>query len=290
MALDSAKLRSSIEAIQDLPTLPTVVAAITSQIGNPSTNAADIGKLIEQDQALTSKVLRLVNSAYYGFPKQIKSIQHAVVILGFSKVKTIILTASVFRAFNGRKSVGLDLRRFWQHSLGAALAAKVAAEQIGMPHAGEDAFIGGLLHDIGKVVMDQYQSQIYGPIIQYARDKGILLREAEEEVMGFNHAKIGEWIIEKWRLPQTIVNMVGYHHNPSISVERRELNGCVHLGDILARSLGIGSGGDDRMPLIDPVVASNHGLDAKFFDLALTKLIHEATKATDFFSIISSDS
>lgn len=112
MALDSARLRATIEAITDLPTLPVVVARITSQIANPSTNAADIGKLIEQDQALTSKVLRLVNSAYYGFPKQIESIQHAVVILGFNKVKTII-TASVFGAFKGRKPGGLDVRRFW---------------------------------------------------------------------------------------------------------------------------------------------------------------------------------
>ena len=287
MALDSAKLRATIEEITDLPTLPVVVAKISSQISNPSTNAADIGKLIEQDQSLTSKVLRLVNSAYYGFPKQIKSIQHAVVILGFSKVKTIIITASVFDAFKGRKSNGLNLQRFWQHSLGTAIASKAVAEAIGVGHAAEDAFIGGLLHDLGKVIMDQYQPAVYQPIVNYAKEKGILLLEAEQEVMGFNHAVIGEWIMEKWRLPPVIVQMVQGHHTPNKIMERRELITAIHLGDIFARALGIGNGGDNRMPTIDPMVATNHAIDTHFFDTTLTRIIGEMGKAGDFFALIA---
>ncbi len=287
MSLDSAKLRATIESITDLPTLPMIVGRITQKIANPSTNAADIGKLIEQDQALTSKVLRLVNSAYYGFPKQIKSIQHAVVILGFNKVKTIIITASVFGAFKNRKAFGLDLERFWQHSLGVAIASKVAAEQIGVAHAAEDAFIGGLLHDIGKVVMDQYQPAIYGPIVKYAHEKGILLVQAEKEVMGLTHATVGEWMMEKWRLPPVIVQMVAGHHNPNRHMERREVITAIHLGDILSRALGIGSGGDERIPEIDPVAAGNFNLDAAFFEVAIPRIISEVGKAQEFFSLIS---
>lgn len=289
MALDATKLRSTIESITDLPTLPVVVAKITSQIANPTTNAADIGKLIEQDQALTSKVLRLVNSAYYGFPKQIKSIQHAVVILGFNKVKTIIITASVFGAFKGRRSHGLDLQRFWQHSLGVAISSKVVAETIGLSHAAEDAFIGGLLHDIGKVTMDQYQPNIYEPIVRYANDKGILLVDAEREVMGLTHATIGEWMMEKWRLPPLIVHMVADHHSPNSTTERRELIGAIHLGDIITRAMGIGNGGDNRMPEIDPVVANNFHIDAKFLDNVVVRFMSELAKAEDFFKLISSD-
>ena len=290
MALDSAKLRSSIESITDLPTLPTVVARISGQIANPTTNAADIGKLIEQDQALTSKVLKLVNSAYYGFPKQIKSIQHAVVILGFNKVKTIIITASVFGAFQGRKSRGLDLLRFWQHSLGVAISSKVAAEETGMAHAAEDAFIGGLLHDIGKIILDQYQPAIYGPIVKYANDKGILLVEAEREVTGLTHCNVGEWIMEKWQLPSPIVHMVAMHHAPNKAVEHRELVTAIHLGDIFSRALGIGNGGDKRIPEFDPVVASNHGLGPVFFDRMIGRILTETGKASDFFALISSAS
>lgn len=290
MALDSARLRATIESITDLPTLPVVVAKISSQIANPSTNAADIGKLIEQDQVLTGKVLRLVNSAYYGFPKQIKSIQHAVVILGFNKVKTIIITASVFGAFKNRRPGSLDLQRFWQHSLATAINSKVAAEIIGLAHAAEDAFIGGLLHDIGKVVMDQYQPNIYHPIIKYANDKGILLYKAEQEVMGLSHANVGEWMMEKWRLPQTIVHMVSNHHHPNNTGDRRELVMTIHLGDIMSRAMGIGNGGDNRIPEIDPIVVANHNIDAAFIDTAVTRGIAELSKADEFFRLIASDS
>jgi putative nucleotidyltransferase with HDIG domain len=289
MALDSAKLRATIEAITDLPTLPVIVSEISSQIANPSTNAADIGRLIERDQILTSKVLRLVNSAYYGFPKQIKSIQHAVVILGFNKVKTVIVTASVFGAFGARQAAELDVLRFWQHSLGVAISSKVVAEMMGLAHSAEDAFIGGLLHDIGKVILDQFQPAIYGPIVKYANDKGILLVEAEKEVMGLTHATVGEWIMEKWRLPPAIVQMVSSHHTPNRSMERRELITSIHLGDILARALGIGSGGDQRMPEIDPIVATNHNVDLQFFETAVSRIIGEVGKASDFFSLITAE-
>ena len=288
MALDAARLRATIESITDLPTLPVVVAKITSQIANPATNAADIGRLIEQDQALTGKVLRLVNSAYYGFPKQIKSIQHAVVILGFNKVKTIIITASVFGAFRGRRPGGLDLRRFWQHSLAVAIASKVVAERLGAGHAAEDAFIGGLLHDIGKVVMDQYQPNIYAPIVKYANDKGILLVDAEQEVMGLTHATIGQWMMEKWRLPPGIVRMVAEHHSPAAIQDRRELIASIHVGDIVTRALGVGNGGDQRIPALEPVISTGYNIDGNTLDAIVGQTIQEIAKGEDFFTLIAS--
>ena len=288
MTLDSAKLRTAIEAIEDLPTLPTVVTKITSQIRNPATNATDIGKLIEQDQVLTGKVLRLVNSAYYGFPKQIRSIQNAVVILGFNKIRTVVITASVFDLIK-RDQRGLDVKRFWQHSLGAAIASRVVAETLGDGHAGDEAFVGGLLHDIGKIVLDQYQPAVYGPIVKYAHDRGILLVESEKAVMGLTHAKVGEWIAEKWRLPSVIVNMVRYHHSPTHAAERRDMATAVHLGDILARALGVGYGGDNRIPVIDATLAGNRAIDSDLLDSLVNKVTSELDKADEFFALISGD-
>lgn len=160
---------------------------------------------------------------------------------------------------------------------------------IGVSHVAEDAFIGGLLHDIGKVVMDQYQPNIYGPIVKYANDKGILLLEAEQEVMGLSHAKVGEWMMEKWRLPPTIVHMVSDHHSPNSTTERRELLTAIHVGDVLARALGIGSGGDRRMPVIDPVLAVNYNINGGFLDNAVARVISEVSKAEDFLSLIASN-
>jgi putative nucleotidyltransferase with HDIG domain len=288
MSLDSAKLRNAVESVTDLPTLPTVVAKISSQIANPSTNAADIGKLIEQDQSLTSKVLRLVNSTYYGFPKQIKSIQHAVVILGFSKVKTIVITAAVFDMMRKEGRTGLDVRRLWQHSLGVAVASKVVAEAIGIGHSAEDAFLGGLLHDIGKIILDQYQPNIYSPVVRYADEKGILLYDAEKAIMGVSHAHVGEWMMERWRLPPVIVGMVREHHTPSRAMERRETVNAVHIGDIVARALGIGCGGDRRIPAINPTVAANHLIDADFLARTVDVVVREIDKTGSFLELIAS--
>ncbi len=158
---------------------------------------------------------------------------------------------------------------------------------IGVSHSAEEAFIGGLLHDIGKVILDQYQPAIYGPIVKYANDKGILILDAEREVMGLTHATVGEWLTEKWRLPQTLVNMVGNHHSPNRIMDRRETIAAIHLGDIFARALGIGNGGDNRMPEIDPTVASNYNIDVKFFETIIPRIINEIGKASDFFALVS---
>lgn len=288
MAIDSAKLRNRIESVTDLPTLSSVVGKIVHELSNPSINAADIGKMIEQDPALASKVLRLVNSAYYGFPKQIKSIQHAVVILGFSKIRTVVVTTSVFDAFkNGREGASLDKALFWQHSLGVAIAAKLVAEVLGMGHAAEDAFVGGLLHDIGKLVMDQFLTPVYIPIVRYAADQNMTLFEAEKELMGVTHASVGEWLVEKWRLPPVIVRMVGDHHRPNQTTELRKLIVAVYLGDIFIRALGLGNAGDGLVPAIDPAVAANFRVDVDFLQRIIPRIIQEAEKAADFFSLIS---
>ena len=171
MALDSAKVRKKIESIDDLPTLPTVASQIIGMASSPMTNAADVGRMIEQDQALTAKVLKLVNSAFYGFPGQIKSIQHAVVIMGFNKVKNVVVTASVFDMAKGRKSDRLDLSRFWQHSLGTAVSAKVATKGLNSALQPDDAFVGGLVHDIGKLILDQFLADEYGPVLEAARER-----------------------------------------------------------------------------------------------------------------------
>jgi HD-like signal output (HDOD) protein len=126
MAIDSAEARKKIEAVDDLPTLHTVAKEIVTTANSPKTSATDVGALINRDTALTSKVLKLVNSSFYGFPQQIKSISHAIVILGFNKVKNIVLTASIFDLTRSMSDNRLDVRSFWEHSLGTAIASQAA--------------------------------------------------------------------------------------------------------------------------------------------------------------------
>ncbi len=286
MAMDSAQARKKIEAIDDLPTLSAVATQIIALANSPKTNAADVGKMIEQDQALTAKVLKLVNSAFYGFPGQIKSIQHAVVIIGFNKVKNVVVTAAVFDLSKGRKSEQLDLPKFWRHSLGTAIGARTVTKALGGTLLPDDAFVGGLMHDIGKLILDQFLAREYMPVLAATNNQGILLRNAEKEILGFDHATVGRWIAEKWKLPPSLRQAISMHHRPAQERDEREIVAAVHLGDILARALGIGNGGDNRMPEINSSIWQQFSLTNAFLDESLTTIIEELKKAEQFFELI----
>ncbi len=286
MAIDSEKARRKIEAVRDLPTLPKVATEIIAMANSPKTNAADVGHMIEQDQALTGKVLKLVNSAYYGFPGQIKTIQHAVVIIGFSKVKNVVVTASVFDLTKGRKSNRLDIPAYWRHCLGVAIGAKVAAGHLGGALSPEDAFVGGLLHDLGKLILDQFLPVECEPVYEKVRADGCLLTEAEKAVLGFTHAVVGGWIGENWKLPRQLQAAMRQHHEPAKAREDREMVMAVHLGDVLARALGVGNGGDYCVPEIEAASWTHFSLTAKFLDEALAAMLAEIAKAKQFFEMI----
>jgi HD-like signal output (HDOD) protein len=150
-------IRKTLESISTIPTLSIVLDKLARLLQNPQTSAEEIGRAITTDQALASKVLKLVNSAFYGFPGKIGTITHAVVILGFSTVKNIVLTASIFDAFSNRKNQGSEfsMEKFWTHSIGCGAASQTIAKHIGFKEK-EECFIAGLIHDIGKIILCHY--------------------------------------------------------------------------------------------------------------------------------------
>ncbi len=288
MAIDSAKAREKIESIEDLPTLPSVVGKIIELANSPSTNAADVGRMIEQDQALTSKVLKLVNSAFYGFPGQIRSVQHAVVIMGFNKVKNVVLAASIFDLSTGRASNCLDIPHFWEHSLGTAIGGRLAAQDIGGGIQPDDAFVAGLLHSIGSLIMDQYLSREYRPAFELAQRNKMLLVDAEKEVLGFTHCQVGNWIAEKWRLPASLQHSIRFYPSPANAREDREMVAAVHCGNVFCRALGIGHPGDDCMLQLDPTVLKAYNLKHDWLDRTLGSILSELSLAKGFLDLIES--
>lgn len=286
MAIDSAKARKKIESITDLPTLPTVANQIVAIANSPKTSATDVGALINRDQALTGKVLKLVNSSFYGFPQQIKTINHAIVILGFNKVKNIVLTASVFDLTKGRSGERINIQKFWEHSLGCAIASQIVAQYIGRGLSPDDAFVGGLLHDFGKIIFDQFLPEEFVPVISYRKEKNTLLRSAEKEVLGFDHTQVGTWLAEMWKLPVGLVTAIRYHHNPQSAREEREMAASVHVGDILTRALGVGNGGDSSIPALSEPLLKQYNIDMAFLQKALGTLAEELKRAGDFFDLI----
>jgi putative nucleotidyltransferase with HDIG domain len=249
--MDIKQLKTLTEKIPSLPTLPTVLTQMNQLLQDPHTSAEEVGKAIANDQSLASKVLKLVNSAFYGFPGKINTITHAIVILGFGTVKNIVLTASIFDSFGGKGDAGaFNVEDFWLHSIAVGTAAKVIAKQTGF-RAHEECFLGGLMHDIGKIILNQYTKPEMAKILKHVSQNNCLFFEAEKKELGITHQEIGGWLANKWNLPKDLTCTIEYHHYPPAAAEHAHITSIVHLADILIRALDIGSGGDNKIPKLN---------------------------------------
>ena len=252
MKIDKNRRRITIQNIQDLPTLSAVITKMVEMLDSREASPKELADLIAQDQSILSAILKLVNSAFYGFPRKITSVHQAVVILGFSTVKSIALGASIFKTKprKGEKEV-FDRNALWVHSLGVATASKLIAQKIGHEDT-DEAFVAGLLHDVGKVVFDTQFPSEFREVVEKAEDENILILEAERDILGLDHAEAGQILLFKWQLPLPVVNAVGFHHDlEKAPATYQRLAAIVHLADIICRKLKIGSGGDSRIPKAD---------------------------------------
>lgn len=238
---------SIIESIVTLPTIPSILADLNGAIADPDSSASDIAGIISRDPATTTKVLRLANSAYYGLRSKVSTIKHAVTMLGFNIIRNLVLTATVFDISSQNSISGLFERdMFWRHSLGVGVAAKVVAKEA-FPNAayrGDEFFVCGLLHDLGKIILGQYLQQKFEDALVLSRDESIPLYEAEKTTIGCDHSEVGGLLASRWSLSGEIIAAVGHHHAPlEVSAEQFEYAAVTHLADVITRVKEIGSGG-----------------------------------------------
>jgi len=229
--------------LQDLPTLPSVVLKVMDTVNRPTTSASDIKKIISSDPALTAKILRLGNSAFYGFPGKIATLNHAIVILGFSTVRNLAISLGASNILVASKAQSsLDRHAFWAHSLATAYASSELARRMKEPaRIVEEVFIGGLLHDIGKLFLDRYFPEEYAVAIASAQVHMTSILDAERTVLGVTHECIGRRVAEKWNLPQSMIAMVGRHHNSAEEQDYPSHVKIVHAADYVARKLNLAS-------------------------------------------------
>lgn len=230
-------IKAITKRIQSLPALPPVVKKLTTMVESPDVTAKDVGKLISSDQILSAKVLKLVNSPFYGFPGRISSISHAIILLGFHVIKGVVLSASVFDLME-KSMVGL-----WEHSLGSAVISGTISRSLGLNEP-EEISTAALLHDIGKVLVRVSLSEDYDRIVQIAEESGCTFREAELKILGVDHAEIGSWLTEEWGLPERLKIPITFHHDPEKAGKMKDRVAVVHIADSLVRAFGVGSGGD----------------------------------------------
>lgn len=199
-------------SINELPTLPHVVSQILEKTRNQNTRLDDLVNLISTDQALVSMFLKLVNSAFYGFSRRITTLKQAITLLGFRSVRNVVVNAGVVGIFRKRTFNNRYRLLLWDHSVACAVCARILAEKTGY-NAREEAFTAGLLHDIGKIVIDQYAPKDSAYIMAKV-DEGASAKDVENERLGVDHTKIGVWIAERWHLPKTLCAVIEWHHEP----------------------------------------------------------------------------
>ncbi len=253
--MDKAKIKELIVKIEKLPTLPVVVTRINAMVQNPKTSAREVGAAIATDPSLSAKVLKLVNSAYFGFPSQISSISHATTILGFNAIQNLALSATVFQMFrdNGAEEL-FDRRTFWEHSLGVGVLARLLCDKVKYPDK-EEAFTAGLIHDVGKIVLDQFVHEEFKMVMSLAKANDMVLCEAETQLLGLNHANVGYILAQKWNLPKKLQDPLAYHHACGLSKYNPQLTSIIHFSDILCRAFKIGNGIGKAPPLDRTAVA-----------------------------------
>ncbi|MCL2689611.1 MAG: HDOD domain-containing protein [Chitinispirillia bacterium] len=246
-AMPGAKERvvKIIDNVDRLPSLPSIVLALMDVVNSSDSSADDAAKLVGQDPALTSKMIRLANSAFYGIPRSISSVSSAVVILGFNTIRSLVLSASVAKMFDGKHS--LDMDRFWKHSVVTAMTAKIIVRHLMSVRMmdPESAFCAGILHDIGKLIFSQYMPEDYDAVCNYAKEKEISLFDAENTLLGINHAQMGKILSDKWSLPLDLEYSLVHHHNPQNAGEASYLVNVIHLADVIAHDLGFGMFDDE---------------------------------------------
>ncbi len=247
---DRERIKRITQTIINLPTLPTVVAKMVELIDDPRSSSRSLSRLVKTDQVLTARILRLANSAYYGFPNPICSINLAIVVLGFETIKNLGLSVAVISRFARSSQDGelLDYTRFWEHSVGVAVAARLLARLHGFRSLENEAFVAGLVHDLGKVILSQYQTAQYSQTLRLVAEERLLLVRAEERVLGVTHAEVGGWLAERWNLPASLAEAIRLHHVPLTARQAPLLTAIVHFADILARAARVGNGGDPLVP------------------------------------------
>lgn len=237
-------LKKEIDAIGDLLTLPDVVARINSLVRDPETSAADITRVISNDIALSAKVLKLVNSPFYGFNRRITSINYAIVILGFNAIRNLALSAFMYDVYRNSGAL-FDTKEFWRFSVCVAASSQALAKKLGFEGT-DDAFMGGLLHEVGLVIMSQYMKRDFQQVIEKVQQDDILVIDAEISLLDYTHFEVGALLLDRWNLPEDIINVCREYFEPN--EKSSELSAIVHVAHVMCRAMLLGNPGDRQLP------------------------------------------
>lgn len=252
-----------------LKSMPLVVHQLEKLMKLPTTTADDLARVISLDTGLSAQLLRVVNSAMYGFPSKVETISRAVTILGTRRLSMLALGATVVSVYK-EELEGLNMRRFWLHNVACAVAARALAVRSGK-ESGERAFVAGMLHDVGKLCLTSGMPQASKSVMACMQHKGVTASQAEYELLGFDHARLGAILLRKWNFPLPLAKAVLYHHCPWQTTD----NACssvVHVADAVCSTAGIPAECRERDVELDEDTWQSLGLPYRAFDEVLNEL------------------
>jgi len=275
--------------IDRMPSLPPTVTKVLEICNDRATSPVDLNRVISLDPVLMARVLKLINSAYYGLPNKVVSMVRAIIMLGINTVKNLALSTAVMDTLNRKTDLGvLNPVGFWRHSLAVGVTTRLLAKMHGEELSTIDEyFVAGLLHDIGKIPMDRVLAKEYVEVIEYCREREVPLHVAEREFLGFDHADCGRLIVDTWRLPTTILDTVTYHHRPA---EYRGANSAfvyaVHTANYFVNASGIGESGDNYPAALDESAREGLGVDQTKLSELANLVDGEVQKAENFLKVV----
>ena len=243
--------RDLINDTVELASLPSVVMRAMELLNNPTTSASEIGDVIAEDPALTARLLKIVNSSFYGFPSRVDTISRAITIIGTLELTDLILGSSAIRVFNRIPNQLINMDKFWEHSLYTGIVARILARYLRAPNT-ERCFVMGLLHDIGSLVLYRQQPEHSRQALQLATDQSVSLNMAEREVFGFDHGEVGAELMHAWNLPEGFIETTRHHHQPSAAERYRLETASIHLADVISGMAHNSASGTSQLPALEP--------------------------------------
>jgi len=271
--MNAKEIERIVSSLDKIPTLPVIYSKLGKLLQSPDTTIAAVSNIISEDQVIAAKVLKFVNSAFYGFPQRVGSLQRAIVILGFNTIKNLVFATSVFDMFRGMETGNaFDKKKFWKHCIGCAVASRVLAEAADLRNP-EEVFTGGLLHDIGKLVVAVHYPEKYSNVVNEVQRTGTPMVEAERKIFSYDHCQVGSALAVQWRSPPDTALMIGSHHLADGAVPTRKDIAAVHIGNILCMALGLGSGGEKKLANVNPKAWELLGLSLSSLELIMDKTV-----------------
>jgi putative nucleotidyltransferase with HDIG domain len=274
--------------IKNLPSLPTTVSKVLEVCNNPQTSPADLNHVISLDPVLVGRVLKLINSAYYGLGQQVTNLVRAIIMLGINTVKNLALSTAVMGNLSSRKYLqGLNMEGFWRHSLCVGVSAKILARRRGIDSKQlEEYFTAGLLHDIGKIPLNAVLSKEYMLTVSAADRERISLFEAEEKTLGLNHCSVGAMIVKAWKLEGPVGDAILYHHTPGEYLgPQKDVLCSIAAANRFASMTEIGFSGDMHPRKPPPLIWETLGVTMEIFEEIETTVNEEIEKAQIFLKL-----